>query len=171
MDLAIAMHGSSESRSQVREPRALTEEERALIGWMLRESSDGRFMEQLASARVVSGCDCGCASVNLEIDGYPPPTGRLRIIGDYLLGEGASLQGAFVFEQGGVVSGLEVCGYGTDALVRLPLPSALRPWKEGSSPHGSEHSIHDPWRWLRVGCRSILPWVGYFHESTGDAGA
>lgn len=128
------MHGSGESQSQVPEPRALTEEERALIGWMLRESSERRFMEQLANARVVSGCDCGCASINLEIDGYPPPTGGLRIIGDYLFGEGDTLQGAFVFEQGGALSGLELCGYGTDAPVRLPPPSALRPWKEGTSP-------------------------------------
>lgn len=128
------MHGSGESQSQVQEPRALTEEERSLLGWMLRESSDSRFVEQLANARVVSGCDCGCASINLEIDGYPPPTGGLRIISDYLFGDGEFLQGAFVFEQGGVLSGLEVCGYGTDAPVRLPLPSALRPWQEGTSP-------------------------------------
>lgn len=71
------------------------------------------------------------ASINLEIDGYPPPAGGLRIIGDYLFGEGDSVQGAFVFEQGGVLSGLEVCGYGTDAPVRLPRPRDLRPWAQG----------------------------------------
>ncbi|MEI9941497.1 MAG: hypothetical protein WDO69_30120 [Pseudomonadota bacterium] len=123
-----------ESLSQVREPRPLTEDERVLIGWMLRESSDGRFIEQLARARVVSGCDCGCASIHLEIDGCPPPAGGLRIIGDYLFGEGDELQGAFVFERGGVLSGLEVCGYGSDAPARLPLPTDLRPWTQGSEP-------------------------------------
>lgn len=126
------MHGSGESLSQVREPRPLTAEERALIEWMLRDSSGARFVEQLAGAQVVSGCDCGCASINLEIDGYPPPTGGLRIIGDYVFGEGDSLQGAFVFEQGGVLSGLEVCGYGTDAAARLPLPTELRPWAQAN---------------------------------------
>lgn len=125
------MHGSNESEPE--EPRALTEQERELIGWMLRESNAERFIEQLEGARVVSGCDCGCASIHLAIEGYPSPTGGLRIIGDYLFGEGDSLQGAFVFEQGGVLSGLEVCGYGTDAPAQLPQPSALRPWKEGTS--------------------------------------
>ncbi len=55
----------------------------------------------------------------------------LRIMGDYLFGEGDSVQGAFVFEQGGVLSGLEVCAYGTDAPVRLPRPTDLRPRAQG----------------------------------------
>lgn len=118
-------------QSQVSEPRALTDEERALIEWMLSDSGHEEFIDHLARARVVSGCDCGCASINLEIDGYPLPAAGLRIIADYLFGEGETLQGAFVFEQDGVLRGLEVYGLGTEAPRRLPLPSALRPWKEG----------------------------------------
>ena len=41
-EVIVADHGPNESLSQVREPRALTEEEHVLIAWMLRESSRRR---------------------------------------------------------------------------------------------------------------------------------
>ena len=106
----------------------MTEEERALLQWMLRESGELNFLEQLAKARVVSGCDCGCASINLQVDGYPTPTGGLRVIGDFLYGDESTLQGAFVFEQAGVLAGLEVYGLAIDAPRHLPSPTVLRPW-------------------------------------------
>src|SRR3954469_20870169 len=125
------MHGQEKPQSRAPEPRALTDEERALIEWMLRDSGREQFIEHLDRATVVSGCDCGCASISLEIDGYPLPTAGLRIIADYLFGEGDTLQGAFVFEREGVLRGLEVYGLSTEAPKRLPTPAALRPWHEG----------------------------------------
>lgn len=125
------MHGQENPQSQVSKPRALTDEERALIEWMLSDSGREEFIEHLASATVVSGCDCGCASINLEVDGYPAPTAGLRIVADYLFGDGDTLQGAFVFERDGVLRGLEVYGLASEAPRRLPPPAALRPWKQG----------------------------------------
>jgi hypothetical protein len=85
------------------------------------------YLEQLSMARVVSGCDCGCASINFEIDGRPKPVGGLRILGDYLFGDDPSLCGAFVFEIDGVLAGLEVYGLAVPAPSILPTPEELRP--------------------------------------------
>ena len=93
---------SAKSAFQVREPRALTEEERTLIQWMLSEARAFNFIEQLGKSRVLSSCDCGCASINLEVAGCPAPTGGLRTIGDFVYGDESSLQGAFVFEGDGL---------------------------------------------------------------------
>jgi len=123
------MHRSPSSNL---EDRTLSEQELTLLTWMLEQSEcPSPFLEQLRLARVVSGCDCGCASINLAIQGYPMPTGGLRIIADFLFGDESSLCGAFVFEQNGVLAGLEVYGLAVDAPRTLPAPSDLRPWKRG----------------------------------------
>lgn len=69
-----------------------------------------RFLPQLAAARVVSWCYCGCASVDFPVAGVvPPPGGGIGILGDleYRTPEG-HLSGAFVFERAGLLAGLEV---------------------------------------------------------------
>jgi hypothetical protein len=69
---------STGSKSQVPKPRALTDEERSLIRWMLGHATCevAPFIDQLANASVSSGCPCGCASINLAINGHP--TGLLK---------------------------------------------------------------------------------------------
>jgi hypothetical protein len=125
------MQDSGESKSQVPSPRALTDEERTLIRWMLDHAPGdvAPFLQQLDGARVVSGCPCGCASIDLEIDGHP--TGRedgLRILADFLYGDETTLCGAFVFEKEGVLAGLEVYGLAVGAPTILPAPEMLRVW-------------------------------------------
>src|SRR4051812_8077308 len=87
------------------------------------------FLGQLSAVRLASGCKCGCASINLEIEGQPKPAGGLRILGDYLFGDEASLCGAFVFEMGGILAGLEVYGLTGPAPSYLPAASDLRPFQ------------------------------------------
>ena len=67
------------SNSQVPEPRALTERERALILWMLERAAtrSAELIEHLALAHVVSGCDCGCATIELEVEGHPRRAGGI----------------------------------------------------------------------------------------------
>jgi hypothetical protein len=117
--------------SQVAEPRALTAHERELIRWMLEHGPAGAevFLSQLARARVASGCNCGCASINLEVDGFPSPTGGLRVLAGFVYGNEDSLCGAFVFEQNGVLAGVEVYGLGTENPVVLPSTTDLRPFE------------------------------------------
>jgi hypothetical protein len=119
---------------QIRGGRELSTHEHDLIEWMLKHGlvEPERFLEHLAVARVVSRCACGCASVDLGVPGRPLPDGGLRIIGDFVYGDNASLCGAFVFERAGLLSGLEVYGLAVDAPRILPLPTDLRPFADGS---------------------------------------
>ena len=110
--------------------RPLSKGERDLARWMLDhgEARAREFLSQLDGARVVSRCPCGCASIDFEVEGLSPPTGGLRILGDFVFGSDSDLAGAFVFERNGVLAGLEVYGLAGDAPKTLPAPSALRPF-------------------------------------------
>lgn len=132
---------SSESSQAVDFPRPLTTPEYELARWMLEHSNAEAlpFLSQLPLARVVSGCDCGCASVNFEIDGKPKPAGALRILGDYLFGNDSSLCGAFVFEIEGTLAGIEVYGLAVPAPDILPAPRDLRPFQTD----GAARPAHD----------------------------
>jgi hypothetical protein len=119
---------------QIRGGRELSTQEHGLIEWMLKHGSGEpqHFLEQLAGARVVSRCSCGCASIDLAVPGRRLPEGGLRIIGDFLFGEDASLCGAFVFEREGLWAGLEVYGLAVEAPRVLPRPDELRPFATDS---------------------------------------
>jgi hypothetical protein len=87
------------------------------------------FLTQLERARVVSRCPCGCASIDFEVTGLPPPSGGLRVLGDFVWGDESDLYGAFIFECSGVLAGIEVYGLAGDNTPRtLPAAHALRPF-------------------------------------------
>jgi hypothetical protein len=111
--------------------RPLSKTEYDLARWMLENGEPGgrAFLSQLDRAHVVSRCPCGCASVDFEVEDLSPPTGGLRILGDFVFGIDSDLAGAFVFERSGVLAGLEVYGLAGDAPKTLPSPSALRPFQ------------------------------------------
>jgi hypothetical protein len=109
--------------------RALTLEEMSLACWMLEHGTPEAlaFLPQLDSAEVTAWrCPCGCASINFQIRGRPPAPPGVHILGDYLVGEGDFLSGAFIFESGGTLSGLEVYGLVTEAPHSLPRIEELR---------------------------------------------
>ncbi len=113
--------------------RDLTNEERNLVRWMLEhgEPDARQFLPQLEHAQVLpTRCPCGCASIDFSIDGQPKPSGGLRPIADFAFGSGGELSGIFVFEQSGVLAGLEVYGMGGDAPKTLPSPDSLRPFTD-----------------------------------------
>jgi len=110
--------------------RPLTDEERHLARWMLEHGTPEakKFLSQLESAEVTAWrCPCGCASINFQIMGHPEAPPGVHILGDFLVGEGNALSGIFVFESGGLLSGLEVYGLAGDAPTVLPGPEELRP--------------------------------------------
>lgn len=93
--------------------RQLTSAEEQLIRWMLEHGNpDARaFLAQLEKAQVTPDrCPCGCASIDLSIDGIPEPSGGLHILADFVFGTDNDLSGIFVFEKSGVLAGLEVYG-------------------------------------------------------------
>ena len=87
------------------------------------------FLPQLERATVASRCPCGCASIDFAIDGAPAPLGGLRVLGDFLAGDGESLYGALIFETAGALAGIEVYGLAGGPPAVLPQPSELRPFR------------------------------------------
>lgn len=115
------------------ENRALTLEELHLARWMLEHGTEeaAAFLAQLDLAEVTSWkCPCGCASINFQIQGRPLPPPAVNILGDYVVGEGNEVSGAFIFESGGLLSGIEFYGLGGDALQVLPRIEELRPYED-----------------------------------------
>ena len=103
-------------------PRALSPTEFKLADWLLEHSTQlhadekKKFRSQLNEALVVSRCGCGCATIEFSIAGQKSATGGLRP-----LSESATRNnefGIFIYETGGLLSGLEIYG-----LANLNLPS------------------------------------------------
>jgi hypothetical protein len=112
--------------------RPLSTLEGALVRWMLEHGSAeaAQYLTQLESARVVSRCPCGCASVDFAIEGKVPPPGEpIGILADFEYRTPEEhLCGAFVFEKAGKLAGLEV--WSIDGLAipsTLPAIEQLRP--------------------------------------------
>jgi hypothetical protein len=78
--------------------RALTPIEEQLIRWMLDhgKAAARAFLPQLEKAHVTPfRCPCGCASINLSIEGLPEPSGGLHILADFIFGADEELSGIF----------------------------------------------------------------------------
>jgi hypothetical protein len=113
--------------------RQLTPAEEQLTRWMFEHGTpDARaFLPQLEKAQVAPfRCPCGCASINLSIEGYPEPSGAMHILADFIFGTDEELSGIFVWKQSGVLAGLEVYGLAGDAPETLPSAASLRPFSD-----------------------------------------
>ena len=122
------------SKSSVPIPsRRLSHHEYSLAQWMLHhgEPAGVSFLAQLSGACVVSQCACGCGSIDFEVDGLDSPQGGLRVLGDFVIGDSA--YGAFIFERGGVLAGIELYARAADPPGTLPPPELLRNWSDLSS--------------------------------------
>jgi hypothetical protein len=117
------------------EDRPLTAEEVRLARWMLEHGDpDGRsFLPQLERAHVVSRCPCGCATIDIEVDGHPPASGIGRILGEFSFAHEDDVSAIFIYEADGVLGGLEVYGLSGDAPKVLPAPEMLEPMEAVSS--------------------------------------
>lgn len=119
----------SHSTPPILEDRDLTSEEATLIEWMLfHGTSDAQhFVPQLSRARVYSRCPYGCASIDLSVDGKRPTDFRMRVLGDFQWQNATgSLFGAFVFEQDGLLAGLDMWSVdGKETPRHLPSPEHL----------------------------------------------
>ena len=87
------------------------------------------YLAQLERARVYSKCRCGCASIDLSLDGARPKDFRMHILGDFQWKtESGALFGAFVFEQDGLLAGLDLWSQdGRATATQLPEPEELKP--------------------------------------------
>ena len=100
-------HTSSKTETD----RPLSTDEHTIVQWLL-EHGDGdnaKFLEQLERARVARLCDCGCASVDFSVNGKRPQHFAMRTLSDYQWrDEHGNLFGVFVFEQDGLLAGLDL---------------------------------------------------------------
>ena len=119
------------STGDIPDHRALSDDERALVGWMLEhgESNATSFLPQLEQASVSSRCRCGCASVNFSVAGKESSVTGMDILSDYVWEDAEGHKfGAFVFARGGLLAGLDL--YSVDGAVTptwLPKPEQLHP--------------------------------------------
>ena len=109
--------------------RPLSHSELMLARWMLEHgTSQARdFLEQLDLAEVTSWkCECGCASINFQIKGQAEAPPGVHVIGDFICGTEELPAGIFIFESGGLLSGIEVYAMAAEAPKALPTPAELR---------------------------------------------
>ena len=101
----------SHTLSKIEVDRPLAPDELAAVRWLL-EHGDGdnsAFLEQLKQARVARLCGCGCASIDFSINGKRPQHFAMRVLSDYQWhNKQGHLYGAFVFEQDGLLAGLDL---------------------------------------------------------------
>ncbi|HEY5851576.1 MAG TPA: hypothetical protein VIT62_12530 [Lysobacter sp.] len=116
--------------------RPVSAEERSLIEWLL-EHGDGdntEFIAQVDHARVIAHCSCGCASIDVAIAGKCPSE-PLRVLADFQwTTRHGHLCGAFVFEHGGLLGGLDLWSVDGESV-----PSIL-PAVEDLAPFGAIRS-------------------------------
>ena len=130
--------------------REMTESERSLARWMLEHGKPEAksFLSQLDIARVTTWkCDCGCASFDLSIPGRPEPPPGVNILAEFLIDmRDDGYSEIFVYESGGILSGLEVCGV-PEAPKTLPTSEQLQPYGDvaerspGPYPRKAAHGL------------------------------
>lgn len=102
----------SHQKTSVAEDRLLTPKEAHLAQWLLEHGTPeaASFETQVASARVVARCACGCASIDFAVGGHRgKATDGMAVLSDYQWRDAAGhLFGAFVFAYGKILGGLEV---------------------------------------------------------------
>lgn len=79
--------------------------------WLLEHGAgdNSSYLEQLGHARVARLCGCGCASIDFSINGKRPQNFAMRVLSDYQWRNSQGhLFGAFVFEQDGLLAGLDL---------------------------------------------------------------
>jgi hypothetical protein len=115
------------------ERRALTAAERGLLEWLLEHgTAEARgFLPQLARARVVSGCTCGCPTIHFAMnEGESAATGPHTFLADFVgrSPEGVEV-GVILRARGGEISELEVYSFGgVDGAFGLPGIETLKPF-------------------------------------------
>lgn len=98
---------------------------------MNRKNNNKSYLEQLSDATVTSFCPCGCASINLSVNGkLPTKEASLEILSDFLWKtENGDLNGVFVLAKENQLSGLEVWSIdGKETPSEIPKIEQLEPF-------------------------------------------
>jgi hypothetical protein len=110
--------------------RPLLENEKILLLWLLQNGPirAQSYIPQVEWVVVTGECNCGCPTIDLQINGTPiNDESKHRVLVD---GEGKSPEGIqiglIVFVDGGRLTSLELYNYGDSARFSLPLLSDVK---------------------------------------------
>jgi hypothetical protein len=114
----------------IRDERELTEPERALLQWLIQNGTGNatELMAQLAEARVVSRCGCGCPTIDLAIGTRAGSTREGSDIVADAFGESPEgyAVGVILHVREGLLSELEVYANGNIGPFTTPGPPSLK---------------------------------------------
>jgi hypothetical protein len=123
--------------STLPENRALTTQEKNFIAWVLEHGNERArsFLPQIEKAWVTSRCGCGCASIDLSIDGVTYyGTKDMKRLGMELLAEfqwntkRGALCAVSLFAVNGLLAVVDLWSVdGKETASQLPSVSALEP--------------------------------------------
>jgi hypothetical protein len=92
--------------------RPPSSDELALVSWLLEHGNTRgqNALSQIPALRVISQCQCGCASVDFSVEGQLPfPKSGMEVVSDYWWRtEGGNLCGVFVFLRDDLVAGIDL---------------------------------------------------------------
>ncbi len=131
-----------QSAKTIPQNRPLTDDEGALLQWLLEHSTATTAEKaQLPFVSVVGRCPCGCPSIHLAVNGkVPRPGSSSAIIADFC---GTTPEGAFVgvmvHIRDGLLSELEAYSLSETNTFSFPRPEALEPiplpdWDDADHP-------------------------------------
>jgi hypothetical protein len=133
--------------------RPLSEGERELIRWMIEGSSSDRsdFIAQLERTTVAARCGCGCASIDLAVDGAEEDKKEsMDLIADFAWKtKTGNLCGAYLFTRRRHLAGLDLWSIdGVETPSALPEIQALFPLAnlQKGDPVGTDNSGAAPRR-------------------------
>lgn len=114
-------------------PRPLSTNERALIDGFLAHDFAGvrELREQADHLRATKGCECGCGTIDLVVEGRDVPrsevTGMVPVGADVTSPDGGGVGEMILFVRDGLLWSLEVYAYRDDSLP-LPRPEQVTWW-------------------------------------------
>lgn len=139
--------------SRIPEIRPLSEQEQRLLRWMVEESSGigSGLSAQLERTTVAARCGCGCASVDLAVDGTEEDKEvPVDLIADYAWKTKAgNLCGAYLFTRRGHLAGLDLWSIdGAETPSTLPEIEALFAFShpQKGDPSGTDNDRAAPGR-------------------------
>jgi hypothetical protein len=107
-------------------------DELALVSWLLGHGNarGQNALSQIPGLRVISQCQCGCASVDFSVEGkLPSPKSGMEVVSDYWWRtEAGNLCGVFVFLRDDAVAGIDLWSIdGQEIPSTLPSIDRLKP--------------------------------------------
>jgi hypothetical protein len=108
--------------------RALRDDERALLDFLLSADFPGRdeLRKQADTVRVVGECQCGCGTIELQVEPSQPPA---KVSGPIPIEAYGDAIDVLLFARNGILGSLEIVFY-TDPPERpYPRPEQLKLWK------------------------------------------